>query len=156
MKKNKRFGWGALALTFIVTVAACGGRTSTASSSENPLVVLKQAADTMKAAVSPAADAAADAMQASLDAAGTEVNTQWNEALDTYEKFVDEYTAFMKKYNANPGDTSLLTQYASMMEEAQKAADTISAVEANLSGADLLAFSARYSKMAAKMAAALQ
>lgn len=33
-------------------------------------------------------------------------------AMDSYEDFVDEYVAFMKKYNENPGNLSLLLDYA--------------------------------------------
>ena len=38
-------------------------------------------------------------------------------AMDSYEKFMDEYVAFMKKYKDNPGNLSLLTDYANYMSK---------------------------------------
>lgn len=38
-------------------------------------------------------------------------------AMDSYENFMDEYVAFMKKYKANPGDLSILTDYADYMSK---------------------------------------
>ena len=50
-----------------------------------------------------------------------ELNTDFKNAMDSYEKYIDEYIAFMKKYSENPTDTSLLTQYASMLTKYQQA-----------------------------------
>ena len=50
-----------------------------------------------------------------------ELNTDFKNAMDSYEKYIDEYIAFMKKYFENPTDTSLLTQYASMLTKYQQA-----------------------------------
>jgi gas vesicle protein len=82
-------------------------------------------------------------------------NVNWKKAMDDYEKFVDDYVSFMKKYKANPTDMSLLTEYASMAQKATTASDSISKVQSDLSGSDLVEFTKRYSKIAAKMASAL-
>lgn len=42
---------------------------------------------------------------------------EFKEAMDSYEDFMDEYVAFMKKYNKNPGDLSLLLDYADYLGE---------------------------------------
>lgn len=46
------------------------------------------------------------------------IRPDFKKAMDDYESFYKEYCSFMKKYNANPGDLSLLTQYASMLSKA--------------------------------------
>ena len=50
-----------------------------------------------------------------------ELSTDFKNAMDSYENYIDEYIAFMKKYSKNPTDTSLLTQYASMLTKYQQA-----------------------------------
>jgi hypothetical protein len=80
----------------------------------------------------------------------------WEKALNEYEAFVDEYVVFMKKFSANPGDAALLGEYTSMLERAEKAADSIAEVEDNLSGADLEKFTNRYMKISEKITTALQ
>ncbi len=47
----------------------------------------------------------------------TDLDPAFKEAMDSYEKFVDEYVAFMKKYMDNPGDLSLLSDYADYMTQ---------------------------------------
>lgn len=39
----------------------------------------------------------------------------FKEAMDSYEAFYDEYCDFMKKYNENPGELSLIMEYADML-----------------------------------------
>jgi hypothetical protein len=138
MKKNQFFILGvlAVALAFIVTMAACTGKKDSSGDAD--------------------AAQATEETDANADIASASSNVQWSDALDTYEKFVDDYVAFMKKYKENPSDTTLLTEYASMAEQAQKATDAINAVQAGLSEADLTEFTARYGKIAEKMTAALQ
>ena len=82
-------------------------------------------------------------------------DASWSKALDDYERFVDEYVVFMKKYQANPNDMTMLTQYASMLEKLQEAADSIEKVQGSLSEADLASFMVRYSKITAKLASML-
>lgn len=49
-----------------------------------------------------------------------EINADFKEAMDAYEAFMDEYVAFMKKYQENPGDLSILTDYAEYMQKYAK------------------------------------
>lgn len=42
---------------------------------------------------------------------------EFKTAMDSYEKFMDEYVDFMKKYKANPGDMSLIMDYADYMSK---------------------------------------
>jgi hypothetical protein len=82
----------------------------------------------------------------------------WEKARNDYEAFVDKYVAFMKEFTANPGDPAMLGKYASMAEQAEKASDSISKLEDEVSGDDLekFKFTQRYIKIAEKMTAALQ
>lgn len=41
---------------------------------------------------------------------------EFKEAMDSYEAFYDEYCDLLKKYKENPTDTSLLSEYADMMQ----------------------------------------
>jgi hypothetical protein len=80
----------------------------------------------------------------------------WEKTLNDYEAFIDEYVAFMKKYKANPSDPAMLGNYASMLEKAEQAEDSISKVEDELSEDDLEKFTKRYMKITEKLTAALQ
>ena len=62
----------------------------------------------------------------------------------------------MKKFKDNPTDISLVTKSASIMEKAQKAAESMEELGDKLSDADLAKFTERYEKLAEKMTAALQ
>lgn len=42
---------------------------------------------------------------------------EFKEAMDSYESFMNEYVSFMKKYKANPGDLSLLMDYADYIND---------------------------------------
>ena len=42
---------------------------------------------------------------------------EFKAAMDSYESFINEYVDFMKKYMANPGDMSLLMDYANYMSK---------------------------------------
>jgi hypothetical protein len=81
-------------------------------------------------------------------------SVSWKKALDDYETFVDEYLVFMKKYQANPSDTALLNQYASMMQKATDSMESMEKLQEDMSAADLTQFTERYEKIAAKLSAA--
>lgn len=50
----------------------------------------------------------------------TEIRKEFKNAMDSYESYMNEYVEFMKKYYANPSDTSLLKDYAKMLEKYNK------------------------------------
>lgn len=50
----------------------------------------------------------------------SESSTDCDEFLKGYEKFMDKYIAILKKYKANPTDASILSDYTSMLTEAQE------------------------------------
>jgi hypothetical protein len=145
----------ALALTFAVAMIACSGKTQPQSGGGN--AAADTAAQVYTEALKTAAKAVQDAAAVSSGGSNTALSAaDWEQALDDYEQFVDEYTDFMRQYAANPGDMAMLGEYASMLEQAQTAMDSMSRVEAGLSGADLTKFSERYMKIAAKMMDAVQ
>ena len=80
----------------------------------------------------------------------------FKKAMDDYESFYKEYCSFMKKYNANPGDLSLLTQYASMLSQAADMSASFDAWEEDdLTPAELKYYTevnARVMKMLAEVA----
>ena len=45
------------------------------------------------------------------------IRPEFKAAMDSYESFMNEYVDFMKKYMNNPGDISLLADYADYMSE---------------------------------------
>lgn len=50
----------------------------------------------------------------------TELRKEFKDAMDSYESYMNEYVEFMKKYYANTSDTSLLKDYAKMLEKYNK------------------------------------
>ncbi|MDR2972700.1 MAG: hypothetical protein LBU83_12375 [Bacteroidales bacterium] len=54
----------------------------------------------------------------------TKSNTNWDTVLKDYETFIDKYIALMKK--VQKGDTSALSESATMMENATELADELS------------------------------
>ena len=45
------------------------------------------------------------------------LDAEFKAAMDSYEEFMNEYVTFMKKYKANPGDLSILSEYANYMSK---------------------------------------
>ena len=65
--------------------------------------------------------------------------------LDSYEKYVNKYVSLMKK--ANAGDMSAMSEYPSMLQEAQELSEKLSNAQGELSSAQW----ARYMRITAKM-----
>ena len=57
--------------------------------------------------------------ESQVDKKSIESSGDCDEYLKGYEKFMDKYIALLKKYKANPTDASILTDYTSMVTEAQ-------------------------------------
>jgi hypothetical protein len=177
--KNKKFLFGMLAVALVfasVLGAGCSKKDSGSASWNSSAAqtvddAVGKAADDLVAALGSTAAGTVDAVQQvssglaaavgstassskSAGSAGSASSVNWSKALDEYEKFVNEYVTFMKKYKANPSDMTLLAQSASMMEKAQKAVEAVEKVQGELSAADLAKFTARYTKLATKMAQA--
>jgi predicted small lipoprotein YifL len=134
-----------LGLFFIVlalgpALAGCGKKA--------PAANVSAAVPAISAAEVPAAEAVEEKVSSS--------SVDWEKALKDYEEFVDDYIAFMKKYTADPTDFSLLTQYGSMLEKAQKMSESLEKIQGDISAQDLAKFMERYASLAAKMAQALQ
>ena len=139
MKKPVFWGLLALLLAAGMVLAGCGKKASRDESS-----------------FSSAADTAPEETSLSASSASTASTVDWEKALNDYEKIVDECVTFMKKFKDNPTDISLVTKSASIMEKAQKAAESMEELGDKLSDADLAKFTERYEKLAEKMSAALQ
>ncbi|MBO5248353.1 MAG: hypothetical protein J6B54_03535 [Clostridia bacterium] len=82
----------------------CPASDASSESSDNPV---------SDQVVSDTGDSDRDDLGASSDSLGSD----FKEAMDSYEQFMDEYVSFMKKYKANPGDLSLLANYATFMSK---------------------------------------
>jgi hypothetical protein len=151
-----------LAMAGALILAACGDKTPAQSSGgSNAAAEAQRAADTAAQTYTEALKTVAETAQDVIAIPSGDSDTAlsapgWEQALDDYEQFVDEYAVFMKQYAANPGDMAMLGKYASMMTQAQTAMESMSQVEADLSGADLAKFSERYLKITAKLTAAIQ
>jgi len=74
----------------------------------------------------------------------------WDSVLDSYERYVDKYIALMKK--AKAGDASAMTEYPSLMEEAQEYGDKLQNASGSLSPSQI----ARYQRINNKMLRAAQ
>lgn len=69
----------------------------------------------------------------------------WDKLLDEYEQYVDSYIKFMKK--AASGDMSAITEYASMLENAEQLSDEIDKAQEEMTAAQLK----RYAKITQKL-----
>lgn len=68
--------------------------------------------------------------------------------LDEYEKFVDKYIALMKK--AQNGDVSVMSEYASMLESAERLSEELDNCDGDMTSAQL----SRYTRITSKMTSA--
>ncbi len=69
----------------------------------------------------------------------------WDAVLDSYEKYVNNYVRLMKK--ANAGDASAMSEYPSMLQEAQEFSEKLSNAQGELTSAQM----ARYLRITKKM-----
>lgn len=83
----------------------------------------------------------------SNDGGGSE---DWDAILASYERYVDKYISYMKK--AKSGDISALSEYPSLLEEAQSYSEKLQHASGQLSASQL----ARYQKITNKMLTAAQ
>lgn len=90
-------------------------------------------------------DSSDDDDELSESSSGTE---DWDAILDSYERMVDKYIAYANK--VADGDTNVMTEAASIMEEAQEYADKLKNANDNLSSSQL----SRLNRISAKMAKA--
>lgn len=98
-------------------------------------------------------DQAADIIEEHIDAAvetleetiPTSNGKKWDKLLDEYEQYVDSYIKLMKK--AKSGDMSAITEYASMLENAERLSDEIEKDQGEMSSAQLK----RYTKITQKL-----
>lgn len=74
----------------------------------------------------------------------------WDAVLDSYEKYVNKYIALAK--NAVKGDASALSEYPSLMEEAQELGEKLQNAQGELSASQV----SRYTRITNKMATAAQ
>ena len=57
------------------------------------------------------------------------IRPEFKEAMDSCEQFYDEYVAFMQKYQENPGDLTLLADYASYITRYEEMMNKLDAIE---------------------------
>ncbi len=77
-------------------------------------------------------------------------SSDWDELLDSYEQYVDDYIALLKK--AKNGDMSAISEYASVLQDANDLNSKIERAKSDLSSSQM----ARYNKISMKLAKAAQ
>ena len=107
-----------LVLVLVLSLAACGGKEPSTSTSDNisGTTCVPEQGDTTTAttpSTQPSTEATTTATTAETDSA--EIDPDFKVAMDSYEAFFDEYVAIMKKYKENPADMSILADYATYM-----------------------------------------
>jgi len=73
-------------------------------------------------------------------------STDWDELLDSYERYVNDYIALSKK--AQRGDVSALSEYASVLQDANDLNEKLQGAKSDMSTSQL----ARYNKITMKLA----
>ena len=84
------------------------------------------------------------------DLSSSSGSENWDSVLDSYERYVDKYIAIMKK--AQSGDVSAMSEYPSLMQEAQEYGDKLQNAKGSLSASQM----ARYQRITNKMLKAAQ
>lgn len=144
----KKFYILSIFITITFAITSCG------SKSVNP-----QTYNAASSAVSENADVTAptsvpDKTESAAESSDT---SGWKEFLTEYEAWVDKYIAIVKKYKANPADTSILSDYTSMMSELaqwQTKADNVQKELESASPSELAEYSAKLLKIAEKISKA--
>lgn len=77
-------------------------------------------------------------------------DNDWDAILDDYEKYVDDYVALYKK--AMNGDMDALSEYASVLEDAQNLSNKLAKGQGSMTSAQV----SRYTKITQKMANAMK
>lgn len=77
-------------------------------------------------------------------------SSEWDQVLDSYEKYIDQYAKLYKK--AQAGDMSAMTEYASMLEEANDLSSKLNGAKSDMSTAQI----ARFTKLQSKLISAVQ
>ena len=73
--------------------------------------------------------------------------------MDSYEAFFDSYIEFMKKYKENPGDLTMISEYADYMSKYTDYMSKLTAMDTTtLSVADLAYYNEVHSRILKKMA----
>ncbi|SCX32776.1 hypothetical protein SAMN02910436_02852 [Ruminococcaceae bacterium P7] len=81
------------------------------------------------------------------------VTPSFKETMDSYEAFFDSYIEFMKKYKENPGDLTMISEYADYMSKYTDYMSKLTAIDTTtLSAADLAYYTEVHTKILKKMA----
>ena len=148
----------ALVMVMILSLAlvACGGKEESKAPETTAPAEDVQEPVTTEAPAEQTQATEAHAETAPAEETQTE-NVKWREFLKEYEAWVDSYVALMKKYKANPTDTSLLTEYANMMNQVAEWSTKCDEMEKELESAspeELAEYAAEVARIAGKMAQA--
>lgn len=84
------------------------------------------------------------------EASSSENNEDWDAVLTSYESYIDQYIKLMKK--AKNGDTSAMTEYASMMEKATDLSEKMQNAGDELSTSQMKKFMKLQTKLASAAA----
>ncbi len=63
------------------------------------------------------------------EAPASGIRPEFQEAMDSYRAFFDEYAAFMNEYANNPSDLTLLTKYASFLDQYSETMEKLDAMD---------------------------
>lgn len=78
-------------------------------------------------------------------------STDWKKWLSDYEAWVDKYIEVYNKYKNNPTDSSLYSEYMSLMADMTKWSEQSSNLQNNLTASDYAEFLETYSRIANKL-----
>lgn len=95
-------------------------------------------------------DSSSDSSYDDSETSSSSGSSDWDELLDSYEQYVDDYIALLKK--AKNGDMSAISEYASVLQDANDLNSKIGRAKSDLSSSQL----ARYNKISMKLAKAAQ
>ncbi len=153
MKKERMAGFMpavALALLMLVGAVSCGDKKSASSEAtsgvETEVVEEELAVNVDTADGIVAEDAVAEEVKKDEAPAASSSSEDWNKILDEYEKYCDKLATVAKQ--AQAGDVSAITEYASLLESAESLQKKLDNASSELTAAQ----AARLNKIAAKMA----
>jgi hypothetical protein len=82
-------------------------------------------------------------------------NTEWKAFLVSYEEFVDDYVVLMKRMSNDPTNLSVAMDALSFASKSVDLAEKADQIEDDLTGADLVEYSATMTRILAKLASVI-
>ena len=74
-------------------------------------------------------------------------NSDWDEVLVEYEEFIDNYITLLKKATSNPGDMTIIAEYTTYMQQAEKLGRKLSGAGSDLTSSQMRKFTKLQTKL---------